>query len=84
MSINHDWQDKTNWDDSLRAAVERGKRGLTKDQLPKFRRHVNEMKHLTTDQQLGEFTLIYGLGGEVDVSLVRALKVMRIYIGSER
>ena len=84
MSIDNGWQDESKWDDKLRAAVKRGKRGLTGEQLPKFRRHINEMKHLTTDRQIGEFALVYGLGGEVDVSLMRALKAIRIYIGSER
>jgi len=84
MTDTNHWQDETSWDTDLRAAVERSKRGLTEGQLPKFRRHINEMKHLTTDQQVGEFTLIYGLGGEVDESLMRALKAIRVYIGSER
>jgi hypothetical protein len=42
------------------------------------------MKHLTTDKQLGEFTMIYALGGEVDEALNRAMKAMRIRIGVER
>lgn len=59
-------------------------RGLEGDALTKFNRHVDEMKHLTTDKQLGEFTVVYALGGEVDEALHRAMKAMRIYIGSER
>lgn len=84
--LNHDpfWQDESKWDNKLRAAVERSGRGLEGNLLTKFRRHINEMKHLTTDAQLGEFLMVYALGGEVDDALNRAMKAMRIYIGGER
>jgi hypothetical protein len=76
--------DETRWPDDLQAAAKRCRRGLEEDADAKFRRHVNEMKHLTTKEQIGEFCLIYGLGGEVDDALMRALKAIRIYRGFER
>lgn len=83
---NHDpfWLDESKWDTKLRTLAVRCGRGLEGDALNKFKRHLNEMKHLTNDKQLGEFTMVYALGGEVDDALNRAMKAMRIYIGSER
>lgn len=76
--------DVSEWDPRLRTLYERCGRGLEGEMLTKFTRHLNEMKHLTTDKQLGEFLWVYALGGEVDDALNRAMKAMRIYIGSEK
>ena len=83
---HHDpfWLDESKWDENLRALAVRCGRGLEGAALNKFTRHLNEMKHLTTTKQVAEFTLVYGLGGEVDGALMRALKAIRIYIGAEK
>lgn len=79
-----DWQSTENWSDELRRIALRCERGLHPTLMPKYVRHINEMKHLTTDAQLGEFTMVYAIGGEVDEALHRAMKCMRIHIGVER
>lgn len=78
----HDGLDRS--DGALEKITRRCRRGLNDVLGAKFDRHINEMKHLTTDAQLGTFTMIYALGGEVDEALHRAMKAMRIYIGTER
>ena len=75
---------ESSWPEALQKAATRSRRGLSPELDKKFQRHINEMRHLTKDSQLGEFLMVYALGGEVDDALNRAMKCMRIYIGSER
>ena len=84
ISPNPFWLDESKWDEKLQGLAVRCGRGLEGEALHKFKRHLNEMKHLTTTKQVAEFTLVYGLGNEVDEALMRALKAIRIYIGAER
>ena len=84
MNINDDWQGDSNWDDELRALAKRCGRGLEGEMHRKFIHYINEMKHLTNEEQLGEFLLVYVLGGQADEALHRAMKAMRIRIGVER
>lgn len=78
------YHDELGRPNDLAKIARRCSRGLEGKLLAKFQRHIDEMKHLTTDAQLGEFTMVYALGGEVDEALSRAMKAMRIYIGTER